>query len=98
MNKFQDFSVLMDVIKTEPDTNPLDTQYDDRNGEEYKPLAMDKNFLKVDIGEIKEEPSDLICDFISNIKCEDYDVPNTFPELKSEVKAHAAARCQSPRE
>ncbi|XP_069704191.1 uncharacterized protein [Periplaneta americana] len=74
----------MDVIKTEPDIDPLDPQ-SDRKGDEKNPLSMDRNLLDLDVNQIKVEPPDS-CDVTSDIKCETNDVPATFSVLKCDVE------------
>ncbi|XP_069704078.1 uncharacterized protein [Periplaneta americana] len=79
----------MDVIKTEPDIDPLGPQNDNRSEEERKPLFLDGNFLEVDVDEIKDEPYDLSYDHISDMKFEEMEDPISSPVLKFEVEGES---------
>ncbi|XP_069673306.1 uncharacterized protein [Periplaneta americana] len=75
---------LIDVIKKEPEMDPLSPQKEDTCEEEGENLSMIGNFLQVDVSEIKIEPLDQSCDDVSDIKCEDNEDSTSFPVLKFE--------------
>ncbi|KAJ4448823.1 hypothetical protein ANN_00214 [Periplaneta americana] len=65
----------MEVIKTEPEIDPLVVQNDNRNEGEGVPLSTIGNFLKVNVSKIKVEPSEVNYSVVSNIKVEENEDP-----------------------
>ncbi|XP_069672881.1 uncharacterized protein [Periplaneta americana] len=70
--------VEMDVIKKEPDINPLQIQPSDI--EDKKPLSEEGNLLNLQVTRIKEECVDESYDHTSEIKFEEIILPDNFPE------------------
>ncbi|XP_069703867.1 uncharacterized protein [Periplaneta americana] len=79
--------VIMDVIKTEPEIDPLAPENDSTgNGEEEMLQSMNGNSFVTNVQEMKKDPSDLNCNLISGIKSEENEIHNSYAVLKSEVK------------
>ncbi|KAJ4425952.1 hypothetical protein ANN_27578 [Periplaneta americana] len=74
----------MDVIKIEPDINPMPIQSSDM--EEKKPLSEEGKFLDLDISRIKEECMDDSCDHNPEIRFEEIMLPNNLAIVKCEAK------------
>ncbi|XP_069673158.1 oocyte zinc finger protein XlCOF6.1-like isoform X2 [Periplaneta americana] len=72
----------MDVIKIEPDINPLLIQSSDK--EEKKPLSKEGNLLDLHVTRIKEECVDESYDHNPGIKFEEIILPNSFLVVKCE--------------
>ncbi|XP_069670164.1 zinc finger protein 664-like isoform X2 [Periplaneta americana] len=76
----------MDVIKTEPEVDPLAIlSSDNTDTDEKKPLTEEGNLLDVQLIGMKTEYADYSCDVKSEIKVEDCPVPISFPVVKTEV-------------
>ncbi|XP_069670060.1 THAP domain-containing protein 5-like isoform X3 [Periplaneta americana] len=75
-------SVQMDLIKMEPDINPLPMQLSDT--EEKKPLSEEGNLLDLPVTRIKEECVDDSYNHNPEIKFEEIILPNNFPVMKCE--------------
>ncbi|XP_069681277.1 zinc finger protein 891-like [Periplaneta americana] len=83
--------VVMDVIKMEPDVDPLAIQSsNDTESEERKPLLLyvtqEGNLLTSHVAWIKEECVDPSCEPTLNIKHEETPVPITVPVVKCEAE------------
>ncbi|XP_069704540.1 uncharacterized protein [Periplaneta americana] len=78
------FLDVMDGVKEEPDVDPLAPE-NYGNEEEKSPMPMEGSAMKVEI-EIKEEPSDVVDDLVSDIKYEDDVDPIAFPVTKFEAE------------
>ncbi|XP_069669534.1 zinc finger protein 664-like [Periplaneta americana] len=76
--------VVMEVIKTEPDTNLLAIPSDDT--EEKRPLLQEENLLDLHVTTVKEECLDDSYDHTSELKFEEIILPNNFPIAKCEVE------------
>ncbi|XP_069704558.1 uncharacterized protein [Periplaneta americana] len=76
----------MDVIKIEPDNDPLALPTDNSNEEEEKPLLMEGNFVEVDVNMIKTECSNLSDTRELDIKCEQNGEDTTLPVSKVEFE------------
>ncbi|KAJ4425934.1 hypothetical protein ANN_27560 [Periplaneta americana] len=76
--------IEMDVIKIEPDINPLPMQSSDT--EEMKPLSEEGKSLDLHATRIKEERVAESYDHTSEIKFEEILLPNNFPVVKCEVE------------
>ncbi|XP_069703714.1 uncharacterized protein [Periplaneta americana] len=76
--------MIMEVIKEEYNADPLAPQVDDGNGEKRNLFMMEENILEIDVNEIKVEPSEEIYDHVTDIKCEENDVPMMFSKSKPE--------------
>ncbi|XP_069669449.1 zinc finger protein 665-like [Periplaneta americana] len=74
----------MDVIKIEPDINPLPMQSSDT--EEMKPLSEEGKSSDLHATRIKEERVAESYDHTSEIKFEEILLPNNFPVVKCEVE------------
>ncbi|KAJ4425359.1 hypothetical protein ANN_27974 [Periplaneta americana] len=80
-------TVLMDVIKMEPGSDPIGIQTSGiANIEEKKPLSEEANLLDLDVTKIKTECIDHRYDIKSEIVFEESAVPIDFPMLKSEAE------------
>ncbi|XP_069670937.1 uncharacterized protein [Periplaneta americana] len=79
-----------DVIKMEPEVDPLSIQTsDDADIEEKKPLSEEGNLLDLHVTEIKTEFMDHKCDLKSEMTFEEAAVPGDFPMLKSESEKNS---------
>ncbi|XP_069703156.1 uncharacterized protein [Periplaneta americana] len=85
-----------DIIKTENEVNSLMSKNDDTNTGGRRSLSVAGNFLKVNVNEIKLEPSDLSDDPESNIKFEENEVPVYFPVLKYEIEEEPSVTDEEP--
>ncbi|XP_069671103.1 zinc finger protein 570-like [Periplaneta americana] len=78
-------SVAMDVIKTEPEVDPLAIQTSDNTDVgEKKPLSEELNLLNLSTTHIKTECNDYSSSVSSEMKYEEILVPNNFPVVKYE--------------
>ncbi|KAJ4425945.1 hypothetical protein ANN_27571 [Periplaneta americana] len=81
--KYSFCQVQMDLIKMEPDINPLPMQLSDT--EEKKPLSeQEGNLLDLPVTRIKEECVDDSYNNNPEIKFEEIILPNNFPVMKCE--------------
>ncbi|XP_069673443.1 uncharacterized protein [Periplaneta americana] len=81
-------SVVMDVIKTEPEVDPLAVQpCDDAVKEETDPSPDEGSLLDLNIIKIKEECVDDSYNRTSEIKLEEIILPNNFSVVKCEAKS-----------
>ncbi|XP_069704248.1 uncharacterized protein [Periplaneta americana] len=78
--------VIMDVIKTEPEVDPLASVFKEADVDNEKPLSEEENFFEVNVNENKLEPPILSCDLKSDIKREENDDTDEFPVVKYEVE------------
>ncbi|XP_069670235.1 zinc finger protein 235-like isoform X5 [Periplaneta americana] len=79
--------VMDDVIKMEPEVDPLSIQTsDDADIEEKKPLSEEGNLLDLHVTEIKTEFIDHKCDLKSEMTYEEAAVSVDFPMRKSEAE------------
>ncbi|XP_069703731.1 uncharacterized protein [Periplaneta americana] len=62
----------------------FEVEVDDGNGEKRNLFMMEENILEIDVNEIKVEPSEEIYDHVTDIKCEENDVPMMFSKSKPE--------------
>ncbi|XP_069671083.1 uncharacterized protein [Periplaneta americana] len=77
----------MDVIKTEPEVDPLTIQTSDSTDvEEKKPVTEELNLLNVSSTEVKTELKDYWYALPSEIKCEDTPLPDNLPVVKREAE------------
>ncbi|XP_069671749.1 uncharacterized protein [Periplaneta americana] len=80
-------TVAMDVIKKEPEVDPLAIQWsDDTYTAEKKPLSEDGNLLDLHVTGIKTECVDHSYDLTSDIKAEETAVPTDFLRTKCKVE------------
>ncbi|KAJ4448811.1 hypothetical protein ANN_00202 [Periplaneta americana] len=82
----------VDMIKMEPDTDPLAPEHNDTNAEDRETLSEEGNFLEVNVNEIKIEPSDLDYDDALDVKCEDKEDCKPFPAMAFEDEV-ATCKC-----
>ncbi|XP_069672832.1 uncharacterized protein [Periplaneta americana] len=75
--------VVMDVIKMEPDADPLRVNTYEIG--ENNTLSEEGNLYHLEVTDLKTEYVDHSCDLKSEIKVEDTPVPISFPVVKSEV-------------
>ncbi|KAJ4425710.1 hypothetical protein ANN_27906 [Periplaneta americana] len=79
--------VVMDVIKKEPDIDPLAIHWsDDTDTDEKKPLSEEGNVLDLDVTGIKTECVDHSYDHTSETKVEETAVPTNFVSVKCEAE------------
>ncbi|XP_069673173.1 zinc finger protein 454-like isoform X2 [Periplaneta americana] len=81
--------VLMELIKTEPEVDPLAPENEHRNIEEGNLLSIEGDFLKVDINEVKVESSDLNCAYVSDI---------TYDESKLDITSFSGLKYENEEE
>ncbi|KAJ4448810.1 hypothetical protein ANN_00201 [Periplaneta americana] len=84
-DRWPDGTVVMDVIKTEPETDPLALQ-NECIKEEKKPLSLVRHPLEVSVDHIKVEVSDPNTDHVSDIKHEDNEFPLPLEVSEFEVE------------
>ncbi|XP_069703623.1 uncharacterized protein [Periplaneta americana] len=80
----------MDVIKTEPETDPLALQ-NECIKEEKKPLSLVRHPLEVSVDHIKVEVSDPNIDHVSDIKHENNEFPLPLEVSEFEVEEESWA-------
>ncbi|KAJ4425552.1 hypothetical protein ANN_27747, partial [Periplaneta americana] len=80
---------VMDVIKKEPEVDPLAIQWSDNTDtDEKKPLSEEENALDLNMTEIKKECMDKNSDLMSAVKAKETPVTD-FPIVKSEAEEEA---------
>ncbi|KAJ4425371.1 hypothetical protein ANN_27986, partial [Periplaneta americana] len=80
-------TVVMDVIKLEPGSDPLGIEMSGiAHIEEKKPLSGDRNLLDLDVTKIETECIDHRYDVKSEMTFEETAAPIVFPVLKSEAE------------
>ncbi|XP_069705786.1 zinc finger protein-like isoform X6 [Periplaneta americana] len=76
----------MDVIKTEPEIDPLAQQNEDRIEEEGKSQSVVGKFFEVNVKEIKLEHPDPSYNHLPDKICEENEDGSAFPVMKFEIK------------
>ncbi|KAJ4425873.1 hypothetical protein ANN_27499 [Periplaneta americana] len=84
-NKFSD-SVGMDVVKMEPEVDPLAIEITNSDMNEQKTLSQVGNVLNLQVTEIKTECMDHSYGLNSEMAFDETPVPINFPVVKSEVE------------
>ncbi|KAJ4426007.1 hypothetical protein ANN_27634 [Periplaneta americana] len=77
----------MDLIKIEPEVDPLDLQpHDNRDEEEKKPLTEEGNFVYLQVDQIKTEYVDHSYDLTPDVQLEESSAAVTFPATNCKVE------------